>query len=265
MVVRAATAALDTVTIIGIVLCATKGADLLLRPHQEEALKGRLESLTLWLSYANPLAYYRKVVNRRLLNIIGLLVGAATFPFYRRIVLRFMTLHEDKHALAFLGAIGVGLWSIRTVNKHYPWMTGVTTGRYAQEQKRPFGLPQFTVATGEIIALLSAMSVFVGGVVYLLPSLLIDHTLRYDKELAGYALVAAAPYFYVIAELGVCAAAVLLACMMLAALQGATVTLRAVLWRVVEYGKGPVAACTVIVTVILGLLDLYVRAGAKGK
>jgi hypothetical protein len=51
--------ALDAGTLVGVVLCLTKGADLLLRPHQENALKRQLESLTLWLSYANPLVYYK--------------------------------------------------------------------------------------------------------------------------------------------------------------------------------------------------------------
>src|SRR5580658_10717299 len=97
MVTQPAKAALDIATISGIILCVTKGAELLLRPHQEETLKQHLESLTLWLSYANPLVYYRKVVNRRILNIIGLLVGLATFPTYRHLVIRFMTLHDDRH------------------------------------------------------------------------------------------------------------------------------------------------------------------------
>src|ERR1039458_243999 len=99
MVAQSARTALDAATIIGITFCLTKSADLLLRPHQEEALKRHLEALTLWLTYANPLAYYRNVVNRRILTAIGLLVGIATFPLYRHLVLRFMTLHEDKHVL----------------------------------------------------------------------------------------------------------------------------------------------------------------------
>jgi hypothetical protein len=48
-------------------------------------------------------------------------------------------------------------------------------------------------------------------------------------------------------------------------LQGAMMALRAVLWRVVEYNKGPVAAFTVIVTVLLGFLDLYFRVVPKGE
>jgi hypothetical protein len=39
----------------------------------------------------------------------------------------------------------------------------------------------------------------------------------------------------------------------------------AILWRVVEYKKGPVAAVTVVLTVILGFLDLYVHYGVKPK
>ena len=93
--------------------------------------------------------------------------------------------------------------------------------------------------------LLTVMSVFVGGADYVLSSLLTEHALHYDNELLGYGMIAAAPYLYVIAELLGCAAAVLLACVMLATLQGTVMILRAVLWRVIEYGKGPVAACAV--------------------
>jgi hypothetical protein len=53
MALQRATTALDAATLVGILLCLLKGTDLPLRPHQEAAQKRHLESLTLWLSYAN--------------------------------------------------------------------------------------------------------------------------------------------------------------------------------------------------------------------
>jgi len=78
---------LDAATTIGILVCFIKvltGAE----PHQEKLIKSKLESITLWLSYSNPLKYYRRVINRTLFNLAAICFGVITFPLYRTFILR---------------------------------------------------------------------------------------------------------------------------------------------------------------------------------
>jgi hypothetical protein len=70
---------------------------------------------------------------------------------------------------------------------------------------------------------------------------------------------------YTIAEFGCPAVIILLACLGLLIVQMLVKAGNAILWNVVEYKKRPVAAVTVVLTVILGFLDLYVHYGVKPK
>ena len=136
---------LDGATAIAIALCLTKGAELLLTQDQEKIFKAKLEFLTLWLSYSNPLRYYRRVINRSLLSIAALVISIAGFPLYRTFVLRLWTLREDRYALASIGALAVFLWSIKFLSQYSGLMIAVTAGEREKEQDLPFGLRQFLV------------------------------------------------------------------------------------------------------------------------
>lgn len=265
MFVQPATTALDAATIVGILLCVLKGTDLLLRPHQEAALKRYLESFTLWLSYANPLAYYRRIVNRRVLGVLGLLVLVVFSPLYRVVVVRFMTLKSDEDALPMLTGVLAGFVSLWVVHKNHKFMIEVTGGAYAEKHNLPFGLRQFLIATGEILLIVIVFSLMTGSVVLFLPNLAMEHRLDPSGGKWEYTVVGVAPFLYTIAEFGGPAVIILLACLGLLILQMLVNAGNAILWRVVEYGKGPVAAVTVVLTVILGFLDLYVHFGVKPK
>lgn len=211
MVAKSHLLALDAATTVGIVLCLTKVADLVLRPHQEKLLREKLESLTLWLNYSNPLRYYRRVIDRTLLNVVAIALLAAIFPYYRALVTHLWTLREERHALASLGAIGIFLWSVRNLRKHGGWMISATAGEYKKSNRLEFGLRQFLFATIKIEAFLLVISPVTGSLFYFVSAGLIDHTINYNQELMGYAVLAISPFLYESAEFGGCAAIVLLA------------------------------------------------------
>jgi len=106
----------------------------------------------------------------------------------------------------------------------------------------PFGVPQFLIATIKIETCLLVLSIVSAALLYLVSALLIDNTVAYDEELVRYSILSVTPFLYTAAEFGTSAAIILLMCFIFAVLQIITLLLRAVLWRVVEYGKGPVAA-----------------------
>ncbi len=77
--------AVEILFIIGVLINLVKGAELILRPHQQEWLQKNFESLTLWLEYNRPLERYVKYdVIQRLFIIIIVLLTFALFFFMGR-------------------------------------------------------------------------------------------------------------------------------------------------------------------------------------
>jgi hypothetical protein len=138
--------------------------------------------LTLWLSYANPLAYYRRIVNRRVLGALGLLVLVVFSPLYRVVVVRFMTLKSDEDVLPMMTGVLAGFVSLWVVHKHHKFMIEVTSGAYSEEHNLPFGLRQFLIATGEILLFPVVFSLMTGSVVLFLPNLAMNHRLDASGE-----------------------------------------------------------------------------------
>jgi hypothetical protein len=198
------------------------------------------------------------LVDHGVLGLIAMLVMAAAYPVYRRMFLDSMTFHGDRQALSLFFAILVGLWAIWKVRQLHGFAIAITTTG-PQGKPQPFGLAGFRRGTAVVLLVSSLMAIFIGAAVSVVPGFLIDHAVNFDRGSYGYAFIASAPYWYTIVEFGGSAAVVLLACLILVILQGAVVVVRGLLWRIVEYGKGPVAAVTIVLTVIFGVLDLYLR------
>jgi hypothetical protein len=50
---------LQILLVVGVFINLVKGADLILRPHQQKWLQEQFESLALWLDYTRPLRFYK--------------------------------------------------------------------------------------------------------------------------------------------------------------------------------------------------------------
>jgi hypothetical protein len=60
----------EILLVIGILVNLIKGADLILRPHQQKWLQNKFESLALWLDYAKPPKWYTSLVHKKIYGVL---------------------------------------------------------------------------------------------------------------------------------------------------------------------------------------------------
>lgn len=258
---------IDALLILGVLINVVKGADLLLRPHQQKWLQAKCDTLALWLDYTRPIQWYmRPDVGRAVFWL-----SASALIIFATLIMLFTWKLPDwaKPILIVLGSSS----SLRAFRQIYrpdnregeknPWRAR----RYEIERRlrqwswsgstvtiRLFRQLSLTVAS--LIGYLILFSILLMFLI-LVPKqgprlewrliafpIFVITLVRYWREiwLALFAIgnVGSIAMFNFVFSLGLIIGELALK------------LLRAFMWRVVEYNKGAFAALTLLVTVDTG-------------
>lgn len=264
---------LDGLFILGASLSVLKGADLLLREHQRRWLQQRFEFLTLWLEYLRPLPWFQRVpfsfwatlglfvtlTVAVLAVVVAFLTGAGTIAVFESNWLLQVLIHGPLFLLSTGGAV---LWSYITLHQV------LDDGRTFRDF-----LVRFVTILGLSVLLHALNGVGTYGYHRLFAWLfgyevvgVTDRSLLHFyvtwsglgatlTSLDGFNVLIGATVTVIVGLL------VIVLQMVLLLLEGLVALLRAIAWRVAEYQKGVWAALVLLITISLGIAELYLRAG----
>lgn len=234
---------LDILLVIGIILNLIKGADLILRPHQQKRLQQTFESLALWLDYSRPLRFYKRARHdiRRSLFVASPFILGCFFVSTAYIL-------GGYPLSGVIPIFAITIWlliSFIKTSAKYPDLLEETSdhrGWFAVQ------IVQHVLLGGISIA------VVYFGVLPMLRNGAVNQmsNLEIGIRLALYFLLL--PYT---AGFGGPSIAVVLLSICFLLFEVGLIIVRAVVWRIVEYNKGAFAAIVLLVTVALGITELY--------
>lgn len=265
---------IDTLLILGIVINLIKGADLLLRPHQQKWLQERCDTLALWLDFTRPIQWYMKPgVGRRVFAISGsVMVTVGTLV----VVFTWNLPQALKPIILLLGVSS----SFRAFFKTYepdeekteknPWRAK----RYVLERR----LREWSWNGSNVISrLLRQLILTVVGILCMLivlsiPIIVLILAPKHGPRLE-WRLIAFPVFVFILARYRHEIVLILFSvgnvgpiAMFTFAFTVGLVTgeltlkfLRAFMWRVAEYNKGALAAILLVATTALGVVDTYLR------
>jgi hypothetical protein len=233
---------LDAAVVVGVLLTATKVADLLLRPHQQRRLQSLFETATLSLSYTSAMAASRRLARARFWWLV--LVLAIIVPFQMMValpVLGDMLRRAPQMTNELAGLVVVMVFSATLVSTIPAAFVLRWIMRYESGTKT-------AIRFGAVSILLIAANVAAAAAV--------AADVRFEHRLVTQGVGA------LMLLTGAVTAAIHIAALLFAAVLLAHLVLRlveALAWRVVEYQRGAMAAVVAIVTALLGVVDIYLK------
>jgi hypothetical protein len=275
----------DVLFLIGFFINLVKGADLILRSHQQKWLQDKCNSLARRLDYTKPLKWYanRKIARAAFLfePVIFLLVlclpAIFEFSWFHLLIGICLTLVFLIQILRILSSKDrLEEWEGRLINEHNPpikilnclplqnWL--LNSNNFRQRLLRPF----------YIILLSTALILLIGAAFYglnrwghFITSGVIgnevDNSMS-ETALLGFLLMAPIIIFVVLcivcAEfilLGIPSLIILMASLLFLAVEFLLKIIRAIVWRIAEYNKGAFAAIILLITIALGIGELYLK------
>ena len=260
--------ALDLAFATGILINSIKGADLLLRPHQQKRIQDWAEVTTLRLEYARPLRWFSKLATPRGTRIL-LLIGVAEFFFVGVTVGTVQAISKETNLHERLLQVGALLLSAVCI----PYIVSnagprLVTWLFKKQSIMSFALRFVVLLMGgfAFFMLYQAALIYVGWITIGRHTKFFDYFDSIFDETSRAAvfdvvgLLLVWPFFtmfWIITQVGGlamwCAAAVGVAEITLKFLRGLA-------WRIIEFNKGAYAALTLILTVVIGLADFVVRS-----
>lgn len=260
---------LDLVLIIGILTNVVKGADLILRPHQQKWINDKFESLTLWLDYAKPLKWFSNLATSRG-QIILILIGSLELVAVAIIVLLFKRNDNVPRSerLTQILVLVISLLCIPVIVKRIG--PKVTSWLFGDAKILRFLMRYILLIIGGYI-ILGLYQAVVMIFIWLFSSRksyfdFMDATLDSNSwEHSAYliSIMALWPFFtffWILIQVG---GIVLWAAVILFLLEVLLKIGRGIAWRITEYNKGAYAALTLILTIFIGIVDLYLKTDKK--
>ena len=226
---------LDIAFTLGILASVLKGADLMLRPHQQKKIQVFVEELALKLAYARTLNISLSYLHNLSRNkLVCVLTGSNAMIF-----LAFFSFNLDRELIVeVFGVIGSLIFILISS------LIGAFVSLDLYEGRIRYYLSskswrEFLWRTFEIVEYTVILLLFLGS----LPD---RHPFAYfiPIYIGGYLSIAY----------------MLLLFFTVIAISEATVKIgNAIVWRLVEYNKGAYAAIILALTILLGFIELYIR------
>lgn len=267
--------AIEVLLIIGILINLIKGADLILRPYQQKRIQDKFETWVLWFDYTKPFDWYMDkdrveklfwiqyvLITPTILSLLLLLpfIIAFGWKLWKLLtVVSLITLAYLIYTIAsafsalkrgkplsrtpghILYLIPVPMLELRLTN----WLFGGRT--YKQHLSR-----HLTVVA---IAFTLAILYFTLRRILLLSMLNLDVTFWVSFMLDFY--------INVFLVFSLTSLFILFLSLFFFIMELLLKVVRAIFWRIVEYNKGAFAAITLLITVVLGLAEFYLKYGKK--
>jgi hypothetical protein len=257
---------LQLAILISVLIALFKGAELLLRPHQQKKLKEALETATLFLSYNQPLHVFAALSPSRLADIVAplaLLSAAAALPN----TIAALTVLREGYWVAIIVALFLGYCAFKTAR-------GTTAALmiwigFSDERTKSIGRLARNTAilsarSAAAVGILAACFPLYAMLAYYVLHLLFEKTPAVNEDLLRLASLAALPWLLFAVTVVLTAAFVAIACGWLIVFEVAIRLCTALGWRIVEFEKGPVAALAALATLVLSVLQLLLfRQGTR--
>jgi hypothetical protein len=268
--------AIEILLVLGVLVNLIKGADLLLRPHQQKWLQTKCDTLALWLDYRRPLQWYmRPDIAKKTFWL------SATMLIVTGSVLTFVNWGKDGLPFAIIfGVLGVCYTLSKFLN--------VDKEPEADSQSPPknrwqaYGtqlekdLKEWLWRSPSVITLLSRQLLLaIAGLLsqLLAMSILFTLLIALSSSVPSWISLSCAAVFLVavyyrrpawalhkaFVDVGGPVAFALVFTILLIIGELILKVLRAFMWRIAEYNKGAFAAIVLIVTIALGVTEFYLK------
>lgn len=245
---------------IGILVNLIKGADLILRPHQQKWLQDKFETLTLRLSDTKPLTWFGHITNPVFFWVLALITG---FPLAYALGQPLLFANSLRDLSFYTGLILLSLSSINKANTYAKGFISYIGGTRDKKKGTSYSFWTFIKRFLRVSLSLIILCSLIGFAMYILSSLWLHfspHSKPVPKlELLRISFIPAWPFiFHFLNILTVCSLIILAAGLLLVT-EILLIFIRAVCWRIAEYNKGAFSAIILIVTVSLGVAEFYLK------
>jgi hypothetical protein len=250
---------IEILLVAGILANVLKGAELILRPHQQKWVQTKVEYMTLWLEYSKPLEWFRRIT-RKQIQIIAIVIILVIFLFILSDLLMRWGIffsRDDKLTMAIMlffvlinGLIPVIALTVYG-SKFLYWL-------YSEGKFLVFLRKYFSFAVLSSMALFLLFHVIKWIASYLNPTEKItgiNFHLLMACIVAGIFLC----IFYIAFVISVLCLFIIITQIILFVAEVILIALRAIAWRVSEYNKGAFAAVILVFTILLGAGEAYLK------
>jgi hypothetical protein len=249
---------LDLAFIFGAGFVLLKAADLLLRPHQQKWLQNKLETLTLWFSEQNPLRWFTYLSKPTVFWTITFFIGA---PLAYELGKPLFAITSQTDVLVFLALVVLSLPNFPKASDLAKHTVEYLAGRL--EPTENYGFLEYlyrfilTILRFAFLCALLAGVAYVGFKIFLV--VMKGHSWGFEPDLARLAFIPVWPFLFFLYTIVFAGLLIIFGWSLLLLCQIIVFVVRSVLWRMVEFNKGAFGAIIVIVTAILGIIDLIVK------
>jgi hypothetical protein len=252
---------IESLLIVGVLVNLVKGADLILRRHQQEYVQRKFEVLANWFERTRPFDWY--------------LIGHKKWVLKRQFTIQFVIM-INVFLLVAISRYATWRWWVIVVviGFNLAIITSIETLRAmsAEPQRQLSGETPFEMmfdylkdAKGFFEHLWKhSVLIFAGtltGFLFWAITYLANHSQSWIIRIPllilriGVVFVAAALGLVAISSLFVVTLAIsMMFCEIIVAI------MRGITWRILEYNKGAFAAIILLLTIVLGLTELYLKA-----
>lgn len=285
---------IEILLILGIIINLIKGADLILRPHQQKWIQDKFDTFTLWLDYSRPLNWYntRRVggitlgAGFRILTIVGIIsialdhlswiTASVALIVCSAIVISFVRAQMGKaRPVNQDGVISVNqdikpsklFFPIRINDQLVDWL-------FKSKDIWQYLLRTFLTV---LLALVLILIIYIAlqGLFYSLAfvSDLTGINIKINRvNLIVTLMLLIIPlliYFGIVVIsmplilTGAASLFPLISSVLFLMFEAVLKIIRGIVWRAAEYNKGAFAAIVLLVTVVLGIVEFYLKYGKK--
>ena len=245
---------------ISLLLTLMKGVDLTLRPHQQKWLQDKLETLTLKLNYANVFKWYSKNLSSLMIKFTGVLSLLIVASFLHEAVNRIFATTIASNFILFLSTFGLAIFINFRTKPIQVGSFNYIGGKDVRENNKNYSLAMYTKRSLRVLLSYLRMISLILGLYYFGIYALDKFYLKQNLPVFLFSLISSFPV--TIDFLGILISLLLI--LLLSGIVGILHLLlrliEAICWRIVEYNKGALAAINVIITVVLGVTELYLKS-----
>ena len=259
---------IEILLVIGILVNIIKGADLILRPHQQKWFQDKFESLVLWFDYAKPIDWFikregaKKIYISQALLLVTFLYGGfflinsrsmkGGWSWWGILIILYFVIYGVGQVISIKSnQDSKGLNPELLTNKYdrrvIRWLFGSQSLR--QRLSR-----HLIVSTLGFVATFWLYIILDIGRDPLNPpgsSLLIELVLVVQgvSIVIGFLLIVA----------GILSFSILVFSLLFLLSELMLKIIRGIAWRIAEYNKGAFAAIVLLATIVLGVIELYLK------
>ncbi|NEO21889.1 MULTISPECIES: hypothetical protein [unclassified Moorena] len=265
----------DALLVIGILANLVKGGDLFLRESQKQKVQDISESITIYLDDLRPISWLRPLTTQKAQHWI-IVVGVIEFVIVMVVAFTLQRLDPVDDNIFGLSLILTQLLALVLSGLSLPFIfkTGPKTMSWLLQDERPLQfLCRFLrlIVFGYVIGgayqlflllLISLISLVIGqgGFFNSLEFLFQAGSWQQLTYVVGLLMIwPAFTYFWIVVQ---SVGLILWLVVLIIMLETCLLVLRGFAWRVVEYSKGAYAALLLAVTIILGLVSLFLSKGS---